>query len=437
MPPMRKLTKERLLARATQLEERATASEIARRTGHPKKEIERLAAEWKIRLAPDRAGPGTPAGPRALTTGSDLPNSTDSREGPGTLAPQEYLEQQSLLADAAGIGAEMRAPLTQQDADRVSSSDLFQLKRLIHQVASKGPRWPLPRLRLVVSDMKRLLHNVKEYRSVLLSYGDMVRERDARSREVASLADAEKAGRAAVEQITRQRDILQATMRGNLAEYERKMDEAHSTLWVLESEVRSKSRQLDAASELSRQADLELQDKRRQIAQADEVLETLAVKTREAQERFDEVKAITPEIRDAAYRTLAAFRRAPKKLREHERVLDRANRRLWGELTVVSSPEPVRPALPSPSAARVPEAARSPEIDWELFKALPIPLPDEPPRPRGAVGFPVPMRAVLAVARPKGETLPTTTAERAAPLDSSDSHRSRSLLPPTRMVRTG
>ncbi len=153
MPPLRKLTKERLLAWVTQLEERATASEIARRTGHPKEEIERLAAEWKIRLAPDRAGLGTPAGPRALTVGSDPPNSTDSREGPGTLAPEEYLEQQSLLADAEAIGAEMKMPLAKEDADRISSSDLFRLKRLSRQVASTGPGWPLPRLRLVVSDM--------------------------------------------------------------------------------------------------------------------------------------------------------------------------------------------------------------------------------------------------------------------------------------------
>lgn len=437
MPPLRKLTKERLLVWVAQLEDRATASEIARRTGHPKKEIERLAAEGKIRLAPDRAGPGTPAGPRTLIAGSDAPGSTDSREGPGTLDPEEYLEQQALLADAAAITAEMRAPLTQQDADRVSSSDLFRLKRLIHRVASTGPRWPLPRLRLVVSDMKRLLLNVKEYRSVLLDYGDLVRQRDARSREVASLAEAERVGRAAVEQIARQRDNLQAARRGDFAEHERKMGEARSTLWVLESEVRSKRRQLDAASELSRQADLELQDKHRQIAQANHELETLAVKTREAQERFDEVRAITPKLRDAAYRALAGYRKTRREYREYQSLFERVNRRYWGDLTVVSSPEPVRPALPSPSAARVPEEARSPVIDWELFKALPIPLPDEPPRPRGAVGFLVPMRAVLAVARPKDETLPTTTAERAAPLDSSDSHRSRSLLPPTRMVRTG
>ena len=420
MPPLRKLTKERLLVWVAQLEDRATASEIARRTGHPKEEIERLATEGKIRLAPDRAGPGTPAGPRTLIAGSDAPGSTDSREGPGTLAPKEFLEQQSLLADAAAIAAEMRAPLTQQDADRISSSDLFRLKRLIHRVASTGPGWPLPRLRLVVSDMKRLLLNVKEYRSVLLSYDALVLERDARSKEVASLAEAEKVGRAAIEQITRQRDSLQATIRGDLAKYERKMDEARSTLWVLESEARAKRGQLDGTSELLRRADLELQEEHRQIAQANQELETLAVKTREAQERFDEVKAITPELRDAAYRALAGYRKTRREYREYQSLFERVNRRLWGELTVVSPPEAVRPALPSPSAARVPEAARSPEIDWELFKALPISLPDEPPRPRGAVGFPVQMRAALAVARPKGETLPTTTAERAAPLDSSD-----------------
>ena len=437
MPPLRKLTKERLLVWVAQLEDRATASEIARRTGHPKKEIERLAAEGKIRLAPDRAGPGTPAGPRTLIAGSDAPGSTDSREGPGTLDPEEHLEQQALLADAAAITAEMRAPLTQQDADRVSSSDLFRLKRLIHQVASRGPRWPLPRLRLVVSEMKRLLLNVKKYRSVLLDYDALVRERDARSREVASLAEDERARRAAIEESTRQEETLQATRSANLAKYVREKDEARSTVWALESEARAKRGQLDATSELSRRADLELQEKHQQIAQADQELEALAVKTREAQERFDEVKAITPKLRDAAYRALAGFRKARREYRECQSLFERVNRRYWGDLAVVSSPEPVRPALPSPSAACVPEAARSPEIDWELFKALPISLPDEPPRPRGAVGFPVPMRAVLAVARPKGETLPTTTAERAAPLDSSDSHRSRSLLPPTRMVRTG
>ncbi len=420
MPPLRRLTKQRLLALVTQLGDRATASEIARRTGHPKEEIERLAAEWKIRLAPDRIGPGTPEGPRAPNAGSDAPGSTDSREGPGTLAPEEYLEQQSLLADAEAIGAEMRMPLAKEDADRISSSDLFRLRRLIRQVASTGPRWPLPRLRLVVSEEKRLLLDVKRYRSVLLDYDDLVRGRHARSKLVASLAEDERVRRAAIEEIKRQEDSLQATRSANLAKYERKKDEAQFTISTLESEARAQRRELDATSERLRLADLELREKHRQIAQANQELETLAVKTREAQARFDLVKAITPEIVTAGYQVLAGYRKTRKKFRDYDQVLDRASRRLWGELAVVSPSEAVRPALPSPSVARVPEAARSPETDWELFKALPIPLPDEPPRPPGTVGFPVQMRAALAVVRPKGGPPPATTAERAAPLASSD-----------------
>ena len=438
MPPLKQLTKARLQAWVTQLEDRATASEIARRTGHPKEVIERLAAEGKIRLAPDRAGLGTRADPRALMAGSDPPSSTAPREGPGSLAPEEYLEQQTLLADAEAIGAEMRTPLSNEDADRLSSHDYFRLKRLIRQVAKTGPRWPLTRLRLVVSEMQHLLLNVKQYRSVLLTYDGLVGERDARSDEVASLAEAEKAGRAAIEQITRQREGLEATRRRDLAEFEREKNEARSTLWALETEAQGRRGQLDATSKLLRRADLELQEKRRQIAQANQELETLAVKTREAQGRLDEVKGITPELRDAAYRALAGLRKTRRKLREHETVLDQVNRKLWGELAVVSSPEAVRPALPSPSAATAPATVRSPEADWESLRALPIPLPDESPRPlgaegaangsgpprrdpRGAVGLPVQLRAALAVARPKSEPPPATTAERASsPLASSD-----------------
>ncbi len=437
MPPLKQLTKARLQAWVTQLEGGATASEIARRTGHPKEEIERLAREGKIRLAPDRAGPGAPADPRALMAGSDPPSSTDSTEGPGSLAPADYLEQQTLLADAESIGAEMRTPLSNEDADRLSSHDYFRLKRLIRQVEKTGPRWPLSRLRLVVSEMQRLLLSVKRYRSVLFSCDALVRERDVRSKQVASLAEAEKAGRAAVEQITRQQDSLQTTIREDLAEFERKKNEVRSTLWALEAEAQGRRGQLDTTAELLRSADLELQEKHRQIAQANQELETLAVKTREAQGRLEEVKGITPELRDAAYRALAGLRKARKKLREHETVLDQVNRKLWGELAVVSSPEAVRPALPSPSDTTAPATVRSPEADWESLRALPIPLPDEPPRPlgaegaangsgpprggpRGAVGLPVQLRARLAVVRPNGDAPPPTAAARAAPLASSN-----------------
>jgi hypothetical protein len=230
-----------------------------------------------------------------VAAGVPVVSSGAAERSPGTkpelvLSPDEFLERLTLLADAAAIDAECEGVL-RQGWKGPTSVDAFRLEWIIDELQQRERDLPLPHLRRLVEEGKRLLPRVKKYKTVLVRLTTLERRWAGLAAEVRVLAP--EAGRlratiAALRSEEQQARAWKADTTRGLDEVRGEFARSHLALLAVQdarkAEEKAKERKLAELENAAKSARAEVLEQikwRDQLREAIPVLEARLRSTRE------------------------------------------------------------------------------------------------------------------------------------------------------------